>query len=53
MEWVGLHTHYSLFPQTLNFSFPPKLGGFRENEIKFNEIIIETSKMPIYIQPFI
>ena len=53
MEWVEENTHYSLFPQTLNFSFPPKVGGFGENEIKFNEIIIETSKMPLYIQQFI
>ena len=53
MKWVGGNTHYSLFPQTLDFYFPPKLGGFGENEIKFNEIVIETSKMPLYIQPFI
>ena len=28
----------------------PKLGG---NEIRFNEFLAKTSKIPLYIQPFI
>ena len=30
-----------------------KLGGMAENEIKFNEFLTKTSKIPLYIQQFI
>ena len=44
---------YSLKSQNLKSSFPPKLGGIRENEIKFNKFFIKNSKIPLCIQPFI
>ena len=31
----------------------PKLGRMGDNEIKFNEFLTKTSKIPIYIQQFI
>jgi len=31
---------------------PPKFGGIRENEIRFNEFYTKTSKLPLYIQLF-
>ena len=30
-----------------------KLRGIRGNKIKFNEIFIKTSKIPLYVQLFI
>ena len=42
---------YSL--KNLKFSFPPKLGGMRGNEIKFNDFFTKTPKIPLYIQLFI
>ena len=53
MKWVGVNTHSSLFPENLKFSFPPKLGGMRGNEIRFNNFFTKTPKIPLYIQPFI
>ena len=53
MEWVGGNIHSSLFPQNLKFSFLPKLGGMRGNEIRFNDFFTKTPKIPLYIQPFV
>ena len=52
MEWVGGNTHSSLFPENLKFSFPPKFGRMRGNEIRFNDFFTKTPKIPLYIQPF-
>ena len=53
MEWAGENTHSSLFPENLKFSFPPKLGEMRGNEIRFNKFFTKTPKILLYIQPFI
>ena len=50
---VGGNTDFSLFPQNLKFSFHPKLGRIRGNEISFNEFFTETPKIFLYIWPFI
>ena len=53
MEWVEGNTHSSLFPENLKFSFSPKLGGMKGNEIKFNDFFTKTPKIPLNIQSFI
>ena len=51
---MGRREYSFLFiPSNFKFSFPPKLGGIGGNGLTFNEIFIETTKIPLYIQPFI
>ena len=50
MEMVGGNTDFSLFPQNLKFSFHPKLGRIRGNEIRFNEFFTKPPKIFLYIK---
>ena len=51
---MGRREHSFLsIPLKSQIFIPPKLGGMRGNEIKFNDFFTKTPKIPIYIQPFI
>ena len=46
MERVEGNIHSSLFSENLKFSFPSKLGGIGENEIRFNEFFTNSQNTP-------
>jgi len=48
MKLIGGNTYSSLLPQSLKFSFPPKLGEIGENRIRFNDFFTKTSKISLY-----
>ena len=51
---MGMREHSFLsIPLKPQFFIPPKLGGMRENEIRFNKFFTKIAKIPIYIQLFI
>ena len=46
------HSFFSI-PLKPQIFIPPKFGGMGGNEIRFNELLTKTPKIPLYIQPFI
>ena len=44
-SFISIHLKPQIF-------IPPKLGGIKGNEIKFNDFFTETPKIPLYIQHF-
>ena len=51
---MGRREHSFLsIPLKPQICIPPKLGGMERNEIRFDEFFTKTSKIPLYIQPFI
>ena len=51
---MGRREHSFLYiPLKPQLFIPPKLGGMRGNKIRFNDYFTKTSKIPLYIQPFI
>ena len=47
MKGIEWHTHSSLFPQNLKFSFPQKLGEIGGNGFRFTDFFTKRPKIPL------